>query len=74
MPTSSIPHPSAQPTKVLIIVEGGCIQAVQSSDLNTQITIIDYDTDGSDEHARQIAPKEWARVYSAYVEPITLKV
>lgn len=74
MPTVTDAQISPNPLKILIIIEGGCVQAVQSNNSNAQIIIIDYDTDSSDEDARQIAPKKQTQTHPTYVEPITIKV
>lgn len=59
--------------KVVVIVEGGCVQWVQS-DNPEQVEVIVVDYDGQDllANRKEMAPGEFADVWPASVEPITL--
>lgn len=38
----------AEPIKIAIIIEGGCVQQVLTGGVPVQCVIIDYDTEGAD--------------------------
>lgn len=58
--------------KVVVIVEGGCVQAIQSNDPELNIIIVDYDGQDLLANRKEMAPGEFADVWPASVEPITL--
>ena len=52
--------------KIIIVMEGGCITSVLSTD-NIDVTIIDYDTEGCDEEDFKLIPQGEGETAMAYV-------
>ncbi|HZK93131.1 MAG TPA: hypothetical protein VFC67_02905 [Prolixibacteraceae bacterium] len=52
--------------KIIIVMEGGCITSVLSTD-NIDVTIIDYDTEGCDEENFKPIPQGEGETAMAYV-------
>lgn len=65
-------------SKVIIVIEGGCVQAVLSDDPNTNMTIINYNTQKKTPNFKYIhqpnSSFELANVWRAPIDPITLDV
>lgn len=60
-------------TKVVVIIEGGCVQWVQS-DNPEQVEVIVVDYDGQDllANRKEVTPGEFADVWPAMIDPLTL--
>lgn len=62
-------------TKVVIVIEGGCIQCVQSDNPeNLEVIVVDYDGQDLSENQKEVTPGEFADVWPAMINPLSLDV
>lgn len=62
-------------TRVIVIVEGGCVQAVQADDPDIEVTIVDYDCQEENLNLKRTdGSTASADVWQAIVDPITLDI
>lgn len=62
-------------TKVIIVIEGGCVQCVQSNKPeNLEVIVVDYDGQDLLANRKEVAPREFADVWPIPIDPITLDV
>ena len=41
---------SQQPVRVVVVLDGGLVQAICTLGVQVEVIVIDYDTDGADDH------------------------